>query len=71
MSWTYQVGDLFRFTSADPEFDDIKVAMEHARKQSAVDDRLTYGVWTGQKQGSLLLAIAYQGDVFDKSRVAG
>ncbi|MGF6440399.1 hypothetical protein [Paraburkholderia youngii] len=51
MPWTYQVGKLLCFSAADPEFEDITLAMEYSRKQSELDDRLTYGVWTGQKHG--------------------
>lgn len=60
----YQVGSLQFFKPDDPEFESYADALNEAVNLS-IDDT-AYGVWTGQQEGSELLAIVYGGEIFEK-----
>lgn len=60
----YQVGKLEYPESDDPNFESRKDAVASAVEKS-IDDSC-YAVWRGQEEGSELLAIIYQGEVFEK-----
>ncbi len=60
----YQVGSLLYYKQDDPTFEDREEAIDYAVDWSVDDD--AYGVWAGQDEGSELLAIVYQGEVFEK-----
>ena len=59
----YQIGDLEDFQEADPEFEDNQEAIRQAIERSRYRD-CAQGVWTSQAEGSDVVAIAYQGDLF-------
>lgn len=60
----YQYGSLIFLKDDDPEVEDYQSAVDKAVELSWDDS--AYGVWTGQRQGSDLLAIVYGGEVFEK-----
>ena len=61
----YQVGDLEFFTEDDPVFEDRVDAESKAIEISRGNDA-TIGVWTSQEEGSDLVSIAHQGELFRK-----
>lgn len=63
---TYQVGDLMNFGDNDPVFDTLQAAADHARKLSEDEYESTFGLWTGQEDGSELLAIFHAGEGYWK-----
>ena len=60
----YQVGKLEYCERDDPNFENWKEAVDSAVDKS-MDDSV-YAIWRGQEEGSELLAIVYQGEVFEK-----
>lgn len=62
MKW--QVGQLRDFRPDDPEFDDKNMAFDAATDLSEANEDDVIGVWTDQDDGSELIAIAYQGELF-------
>lgn len=60
----YQVGRLLDIDPADPGIADESQALRVARDESSRNADTPFGVWTGQDDGSELVAIAYQGQVF-------
>ena len=58
----YQIGKLLYPEKDDPEIADYWDAIKKAQELS-IDDSI-YGVWTSQGENSDLLAIIYQGEVF-------
>lgn len=64
MTITYQVGALLSLDDADPELPSRQAAIATALRESDVDQKQPFGVWTGQAHGSELVAIAYQGNLF-------
>lgn len=61
---TYQVGELLSIDNADPELPSLQEATALALRESDIDQKVPFGVWTGQEHGSELVAIAYQGYLF-------
>jgi hypothetical protein len=64
---TYQVGKLLQLDEADPELPSLQDATAAALRESDIDHAMPYGVWTGQDHGSELVAIAYQGYLFNST----
>lgn len=60
----YQVGFLMGYESDDPEYGDWDSALSYALHIGQIDE--TIGIWSSQDEGSDLLAIIYQGEVFKK-----
>lgn len=67
MPITYQVGALLSIGLTDPELPSLQDATAIALRDSDVDQRQPFGVWTGQNHGSELVAIAYQGCLFSST----
>jgi hypothetical protein len=65
---SYQVGDLHHYGKDDPVFDNWDDAVKHAFTEITGNGYLDIaaGIWSGQDEGSELLAIVYQGEVFKK-----
>lgn len=59
----YQVGYLIHFQKDDHEFDQLLDAVKYALEKSHL---CPFGVWTSQKDGSELMAIVYQDEIFTK-----
>ena len=59
----YQVGRLVHYTDEDPIFDSRTEADAYALEVSA-SGLEPMGVWTSQDDGSDLLAIAHEGELF-------
>lgn len=64
MSISYQVGALLSLDAADPELPTLQDSTATALRESDIDQKQPFGVWTGQEHGSELVAIAYQGYLF-------
>ena len=64
MTIKFQVGHLTKIDPADPQLDSEAAAIDLAISESRRDDSSPYGIWTGQEDGSELVAIAYQGQLF-------
>ena len=58
----FQVGCLQHFEDDDPEFDNWDVALKPASAWSLNDNPIA--IWTGQDEGSELLAIVYMQEIF-------
>lgn len=67
MDLTYQVGALLNLDPADPELPCLQDATAIALRESDTDQRIPFGVWTGQDHGSELVAIAFQGYLFKQA----
>jgi len=63
MEQSYQVGDLHHWRSDDPEFNTLGECVRFATDEDP-DEQNTYGIWTGQTQGSELVAIVHEGHYF-------
>ena len=65
----YQVGDLLAFQENDPVFTGecaYSAALAQALTWSEKNTDTPYGLWTSQDDGSELLAIVHNGEVFTK-----
>ena len=60
----YQVGDLTAFMDNDPEFDTREAAFDYAATYSDDHYEDVLGIWTSQDDGSELIAIAHNGELF-------
>lgn len=58
---TFQIGALLHPKSDDPEFAELTAAEYAAREISEQGESRITAVWTGQKEGSELLAIFHNG----------
>ena len=61
----YQVGDLQFYTQDDPTFE-TRVEAETDALKKALTDMSPVGVWTSQEEGSELVSIAHEGELFRK-----
>lgn len=65
---SYQVGNLQCIDRGDPTFEHYHDAIRSAlawETEESWDPGETIGVWTSQEEGSELVAIIYQGQVFE------
>lgn len=62
----YQVGDLIDFEEDDPVFDTREEAINRAYELSDENYETPFGIWTGQDDGSELVAIAFAGEIYQK-----
>ncbi len=63
---TYQVGLLLDFKEDDPTYDDLDTAQQAALRWAECEIEPAIGIWTGQDDGSELVAIVYQRGLFTK-----
>ncbi|MBN3761361.1 hypothetical protein [Burkholderia sp. Ac-20365] len=63
---SYQVGELKCFKPDDPVVEGLLNAYQLALEMWRRDDRSIIGVWTKQEDGSELVAIVYENEVFRK-----
>lgn len=63
---TYQVGDIQSIKDEDPMFTSEEAAYKHAFALLEGSDEVFIGIWTGQDEGSELLAIIYCGEAYCK-----
>ncbi len=61
--YSYQVGYLLNWNANDPEFSTLGECFRFTKYEDP-DMVHTYGIWTGQKQGSELVAIVHEGQYF-------
>lgn len=57
----YQSGNLRSPKQSDPEFDTYSEAFNHIKHESEIDAQ---GLWTGQQDGSELIAIVWEGQAY-------
>jgi hypothetical protein len=66
----YQVGELMNFKDDDLIVNNyqgaILFALKEDKRRSTKWNNVPIGVWTDQENGSVLMAIVYEGQVFTK-----
>lgn len=63
---SFQIGQLQYPDKTDPSFDDYWEAVAEAENRNLKQDDSVWAVWTGQKEGSELMAIIYEGKAYTR-----